>query len=74
MNKYKQHLLDEEIARELQILGISIKAPRQKLYKKGNFITIDSCSFELLNLLESSNCELWEAHDITNNEKTVLFL
>ena len=74
MNKYKQHLLDEEIAREMQILGISIKQPKQKTYKKGAFITIDSCSFELLRLLEVSDCELWEAHDITNNETTTLFL
>ena len=65
MNKYRQHLLDEFILHEMDILGIHIKEPspaqRTKRICAGLIMNIDDENCELLELIEISDYkELWQ--------------
>ena len=79
MNKYKQHLLNEKILKELHILGMHVVEPcpehRTKKIKPGLIMSLDNDNCELLELSEISEFrELWKVRLIDSGDIEYKFI
>lgn len=81
-NKYKQHLIDEEISKEMHILGIYIQnkpvkrnSTRRIEPQKDMILNLNGDLCQLIQLIEVSDYrELWEVFNLATKTNSFEFV